>query len=101
MTRYMMDDGTIVDTGKAAQTWSEQTRFDGSNHVSVNTGSQWIHEALHRSSKGRYYLETWSQYQGSTPSAEWMDPEAAARWLLLNDEPLPEDLAHLESEVAE
>ena len=36
-----------------------------------------------------------------TPRAEWVSNEEAARWLLLNDEDLPDELAGLEDEVSE
>ena len=101
MARYRMSDGTIIDTDNASQIWKEQTRWNGSNHISVPTGTQWTHETLYRSRKGRYYIEHTSQWQGSTPRAEWVSNEEAARWLLLNDEDLPDELAGLEDEVSE
>ena len=36
MSRYSMDDGTIVDTKKASKLWDEDTRWDGRNHIDVN-----------------------------------------------------------------
>ncbi len=101
MTRYRMDDGTIVDTDKASQSWKEDTRWDGNNHISLATGSQWDHQTLYRSSKGRYYIEHTSKWQGRTPSAEWADPRAAAAWLTLNDEDVLPDLAEALAEVTE
>ena len=101
MARYRMTDGTVVDTENATQSWSEGKRFDGRNHISMATGTQWEHQKLHRSRKGRYWLECWSQWQGSTPHAEWVSPQEAARWLLAQEAELPEDLAALEEEVSE
>lgn len=101
MTTYRMDDGTVVRTENATQTWYEAERWDGHNHISVATGSQWEHEALHRSRKGRYWIEHTSQWQGSTPRAEWISNHAAAQWLLANEHALPKDLQALESEVSE
>lgn len=101
MTRYRMQDGTVVDTDNATATWEEGTRWNGNNHISLATGSQWDHQTLHRSRKGRYYVERTSQWQGSTPSCEWVSPEDAARWLLANNEGLPDDLKALELEVSE
>jgi len=101
MSRYRMDDGTVVDTEKAAQSWSENTRWDGNNHISKATGSQWAHEELFRSRKGRYYVEHTSQYQGSTPHVEWVSREEAARWLLAQDNELPDDLKDLEGALIE
>jgi hypothetical protein len=88
-----MEDNTVVNTDKATQSWAEAKSFDGHNHISVATGSQWNHEMLHRSRKGRYYLERWSNWQGSTPGAEWVSHRTAASWLLANDHELPVDLA--------
>jgi hypothetical protein len=96
-----MEDGTIVDTAKASGSWIEDTYWDGRNHISQATGSQWEHEQLYRSAKGRYWLEHWSQWQGSHARAEWLSREEAARWLLENNHPLPDDLAELEKKVAE
>lgn len=101
MTTYRMDDGTVVKTENATQTWDEATRFDGhSNRISVATGSQWDHETLYRSRKGRYWIEHTSQ-RGSKEYAEWIGNHAAAQWLLHNQHALPEDLKALEEEVSE
>ena len=99
--RYRMDGGSIVDTDKAAESWEERTDWDGHNHISRNTRSQWEHETLYRSRKGRYYIVHDSQWQGSMPSAEWVSNKQAAAWLLLNDRPLPEDLAEVAAEIEE
>lgn len=101
MSRYQMDDGSVVDTKNATAHWEEDTRWDGRNRISVATGSQWIHQTLYRSRKGRYYLETVSQWQGSTPRAEWVSNHEAARWLLANGEELPDDLAPMAAEIEE
>lgn len=101
MSRYRMDDGTVVDTDNATQSWNEGTRWDGSNNISRATGSQWTHERLHRSRKGRYYLEHWSQWQGSTPGAAWVSNRHAAGWLLTNEHDVPAELADAEAEVSE
>ncbi len=103
MSTYRMDDGTVVKTENAVQSWEEDTRWDGNNHISVATGSQWEHETLYKSRKGRYWIEHTSNWQGRMPHAEWVSNHEAARWLLHNNEgePLPEDLAALEQEVSE
>jgi hypothetical protein len=99
--RYRMEGGTIIETDKASAHWNETTRWNGSNHISVPTGSQWLHETLYRSRKGRYYVEHCSQYQGSTPHCEWVSPQEAARWLLHQGIELPDDLKQHEEEVTE
>lgn len=101
MSKYTMEDGTVVSTKKAAQRWEEDTQWNGNNRISVNTGSQWDHETLYRSSKGRYYIESESQWQGSTPSAHFVSSQEAAAWLLLNGEEVPPDLAGVAAEVEE
>lgn len=101
MSTYRMDDGAVVDTCLARASWPEDTRWDGNNHISRATGSQWEHETLYCSKKGRYYVEHTSQYQGSRPSAEWISREEAARWLTYHEHKLPEDLQDLAGEVVE
>lgn len=101
MATYRMDDGTVVKTENATESWDEATRWDGNNHISKATGSQWVHETLYKSRKGRYYVVHESQWQGSTPHAEWVSNHEAARWLLNNEHELPDDLAPLEEEVSE
>jgi hypothetical protein len=96
-----MDDGTVVDTDNAKQSWDEATHWDGSNHISVATGSQWEHQTLYRSRKGRYYIERTSQWQGSLPGAEWISKRAAAAWLSANEHEIPDDLKAEAEEVTE
>ena len=101
MAKYRMDDGTVVDTDRATQSWNEETYWDGSNHISRATGSQWAHQRLYESRKGRHYIEAWSDHQGSRDRVEWVSPEEATRWLLVNGKELPEGLKHLEEEISE
>ena len=101
MSTYRMDDGTIVRTENATASWEEATRWDGHNHISLATGSQWSHEMLYRSRKGRYWIEHTSQWQGSTAYAEWIGNHTATQWLMANDHELPGDLKALEAEVSE
>ena len=101
MATYRTEDGTVVKTENAKQSWDEETRWDGNNSISIPTGSQWNHQKLHKSRKGRYWLECWSQWQGSTPHAEWISPQEATRWLIANGQELPEDLKKFEEDVCE
>lgn len=104
MEKYQMEDGTVVNTEKASQSWDERTRWNGNNNISLATGSQWNHEILYRSRKGRYYKVHESQWQGSSSYAEWIDERGAVRWLLRNEyseEEIPEDIRHLIDEVEE
>jgi len=101
MATYRMEDGTVVKTQNATESWTEDTWWNGSNHISRATGSQWSHQRLYRSRRGRYWLEYWSDYEGTTPHAEWVSPQEAARWLLSQDEALPDDLQQYEQDLCE
>lgn len=101
MTRYRMNDGTVIDTGCASQSWEEETRWNGNNHIGLASVSQFSHQTLYRSRKGRYYIEHTSDWQGTIPHVEWVSPQEAARWLLLMDEDLPEDLEQYEDDLVE
>jgi hypothetical protein len=105
MARYTIetDDGTevVVDTANATDSWKEETRWNGNNHISRATGSQWEHETLYRSAKGRYWIEHTSQWQGSTDTARFVDEREAAVWLLRNEHDLPEALEAYADEVTE
>lgn len=101
MTKYRMEDGTVLDTANATKHWEEETDWDGRNHISRATGSQWNHQELYRSRKGRYYIVHSSQYQGSRDHAEWVSPQEATRWLLHNEHDLPDDLKEHEADVSE
>lgn len=93
--RYEVD-GVILDTDKAKESWPEATRWNGNNHVSVATGSQFEHETLFLSAKGRFWVEHTSDWQGRDPSARVVDAIEATRWLLLNKHELPPQLAQYE-----
>jgi len=107
MSKYRMSDGMVVDTKNSTGCWEEDTEWDGHNHISCATGSQWEHQTLYRSRRGRYYLESTSQWQGSTPSAEWISNEEAVRWLLgcahleATDKKFPKDLQDLVDSVTD
>jgi hypothetical protein len=55
--RYKMDNGSVVDTDLAKKFWAEDTTWDGHNHIGVMTHSQWDHQTLYQSRKGRFYVE--------------------------------------------
>jgi hypothetical protein len=96
-----MEDGTVVDTDKASASWAEAKFWDGRNHISKATGDQFTHQTLFRSRKGRYYVLHTSQWQGSRDHIEWVSPQEAARWLLVSDHDLPEDLQQYENDLVE
>ena len=101
MSKYKTEEGTILDTDKAVASWKEASDWNGNNHISRATGSQWSHETLHQSSKGNFYIESWSDWQGSGSGAAIISRKEAAVWLLHNDEDLPTDLKDLEDEASE
>lgn len=92
---------------KTAVVFSERTRWDGNNHISVATGSQWDHEALYYTQGGRWVKKSWSQRQGTLEDYLEVDEEEAVRWLVVNNcfrdksfEELPEELCRrLESQL--
>ena len=67
-----------------AQEWDEDTDWNGNNHISRATGSQWEHQRLYRTASGRWILHHWSQYQGTLETYEEIDDNTAARWLSVN-----------------
>ena len=101
MARYRMEDGTIANTYMAADVWGEERDWAGDNVVSRNTGSQWEHETLYLSSKGRYYIVSTSDWQGSMSTAHWVDKIQAVAWLLLNEHVIPAKLDRLAKTVSE
>ena len=101
MAKFKLEDGTLVDTDKARASWDEASDWNGSNHISRATGDQFLHETLFKSAKGRYYILHSSQWQGSRNYATETTPEEAAKWILLNDGKLPEDLAKLVEEIVQ
>ncbi len=101
MARYQMEDGIIVETKNARESWDQESDWDGSNRIGRSTRSQWIDQTLYCSAKGRYYLVTEPRIDQQMPHAAWVSNEDAARWLLLNDHELPDDLEALAEEVSE
>ena len=101
MSRIALTDGSgrWFKSSKAVE-WEEDTRWNGNNHVSLATGSQWEHEKLFRTAGGLYILHHWSQWQGSGESYEEISAEEAAAWLTRNNEFAPEDAA-LQASIAD
>jgi Ribbon-helix-helix protein, copG family len=64
----------------------EDTEWDGSNHISVATGSQWDHEMLLRTAQGRWVLKTYSNRQGVMDSYCFVNDGEAREWLLRNND---------------
>ena len=89
MKRQAIDGGGWIDLD-ATTNFMESTHWNGNNHISDATGSQWEHESLHCSRKGVYVLRHWSQHQGSGESWTRIDADAAAEWLVRNGEDAPD-----------
>lgn len=62
MARIPLTDGSgrWFDSAKT-ESFDEETYWNGNNHISKATGSQWDHERLLRTAGKRWILETWSQ----------------------------------------
>lgn len=109
MPRYAMQDGTVVDTERASKSWEELRYKIGAVPSSGGAALNQRRQTLHRSRRGRYYIEfvdtgdAWKLLIGKTPNrrghVEWQSPEAATRWLIVNDYDLPEELKRFEEEV--
>ena len=65
--------------------FDEAMYSDGSNLISVPTGSQWNHEQLIQTAGGRFVMYRWSQWQGAVDSYEFIGADAAREWLVLNE----------------
>lgn len=83
MKRVATTDGHWFDVDKAEK-FDEATRWDGHNHISIATGSQWNHERLFRTAGAKWILNAWSQYQGTPETYEEIGNDEAAKWLVVN-----------------
>ena len=79
MNRIPLTDGTgrWFDASKAEE-WDEDTRWDGNNHISIATGSQWHHERLYRTAGGVWIMHSSSNNQGSKDEFDEISADAAA-----------------------
>jgi len=97
MARFKQENGSLVDTDKAQEAWDEASDWNGKTHISRATGNLFLHETLYKFAKGRYYLVRFSQWLSPhNDHGKKISPEEAAKWLLLNEKELPEDLVKLE-----
>lgn len=77
-------------SSETAQLFKEDTYWNGNNWISKATGSQWAHESLYRTAGGRFILNHWSNWQGSSETYEEIGNEEAAVWFSKNGlEPHP------------
>jgi len=70
---------------ESATSFGEAKFWNGSNHISVPTGSQWNHEMLYRTAGGRWILNAWSQASSTQETYEEISNRAAAAWLVQNE----------------
>jgi len=78
------DSGRWFDIDKAER-FSENTYWNGNNHISCATGDQFYHESLWRTKSGIWVLHEWSDWQGSMETWSEIDDDEAAKWLIKND----------------
>lgn len=81
MARINLGHGKWFETS-SAECFAEDTRWDGNNHISVATGSQWEHEELYLTRGGAWILHSWSQWQGSRSHYTEISADTARRWLI-------------------
>lgn len=96
MKRQAIDSGSWFDLD-AASSFLESTDWDGRNEISCATGSQWDHETLYLTKKGKWVLNSYSAWQGSSESWEIVTDGVAADWLIQNRRQIP---SILDNEVA-
>jgi hypothetical protein len=80
-----MTDGTGWFDDTHAVKFTEATRWNGNNHISRATGSQWDHQALYYTRSGNWVLNGWSQWQGSLETYTKVDETEAIQWLIDNE----------------
>lgn len=81
--RQNLTDGTArwFDCAKAT-CFDEASTWDGSNHVSMATGSQWDHEAMYHTAAGAWVMHTHSQRQGVMETWRMVPETEAYAWLV-------------------
>lgn len=84
MKRIALEDGGWFNEASAVK-FGEATYWNGNNHISTATGSQWEHEALFYTKSGSWVLNEWSQRQGSRETYEKISEARAIAWLIKND----------------
>lgn len=80
------DSGKWFDDAKAV-CFKENTRWDGHNHISEATGSQWYHEWLYYSKSGNWILHSHSNYQHERETYSVISEESAVAWLISQGHP--------------
>lgn len=100
MQRIRIDGTTQWFDGDKAICFEEDVWFNGHNHISVPTGSQWDHEQLLYTANGNWVLYSWSQYQHVRATYRLLEQDDAIAWLIQNNqtdesfEKLPKTVRH-------
>jgi hypothetical protein len=84
MARQHIEDGTWFDDATATE-FNEDTYWDGNNHCSCATGSQWEHQSLYRTRSGGWVLMSSSQWQGARTTYHLIPRDEARKWLISQD----------------
>ena len=86
MKRIILTDctGKWFNSDKAIKL-EESTRWNGNNHISRETGSQWDHVWLWLTAGGTWVLNAWSQYQGSLETYEQIGESEALKFIVRNN----------------
>lgn len=100
MKRIVLTDSSKWFDADSAVKFDESTRWNGNNHISRATGSQWDHEALYYTRSGRWVINSWSQWQGSLESYTEISETEAIEWLI-SQEYGPDDISELPANVRE
>jgi len=100
MARVALTDGSGAwFNTDSAVLFKEDTRWNGNNHISVPTGSQWDHEYLYYTKSGKWVKHGYSQWQGSLDTYEQIDEQDAIEWLIQNGHTDEDCLAKLPASV--
>lgn len=82
---YETDEGRGWFNLETAEEFEQGTRWNGSNHISLATGSQWSWETLYKTRLGGWVLEHSSHMEGAATTYRQLDERRAAEWLLVNE----------------
>ena len=82
-----LEDGQAVGwfDADAAHLIEEGDWWNGSDRISLATGSQWNHERLAITAKGAYIICAWSNQSGIGSTNEPITAAQAAVWLMKNE----------------
>jgi hypothetical protein len=91
MNRQAINNGTWFDHDSATR-YEEGSSWNGSNTISLATGSQWDHEWLHKTAGGAWILESYSARDSVVDRYDRVSASDAASWLVRNEHPIPKSL---------